>query len=75
MNQSQTITEEDIRTVMDEVFYTSSGAMKMMGIGRTCLSSEIKKRNIAVFKHPECDLFSKEAIKAWMINRTVKAKK
>lgn len=75
MNQSQTITEKDLFTFMDEVYYKTSGAMKVMGIGRTCLSNEVKEGRIAVFRHPVGDLYSKEAIMAWAIKRTTKAKK
>ena len=69
------IKPEDVMVVMDEPFYTAAGAMKLMGIGRTCLSREIREKRIAVFKHPVCDLFSKEAISAWILGRTTKVKK
>lgn len=63
---------KDQRVVLDQVFYTTEGAMKVIGIGRTALSREIKEKRISVFKHPSGNLFSKEALNAWIINRTSK---
>lgn len=75
MQQATINPEEDIRIVADEPFYTTSGAIKMMGIGKTCLTNEIKEGNITVFCHPNGNLFSKEAILAWILKRTIKAKR
>lgn len=67
--------ETDQRIVMDQVFYTTEGAMKVIGIGRTALSREIKEKRISVFRHPSGNLFSKESLNAWILNRTSKARK
>lgn len=68
-------TNNGIMIVMDKPYFTRSGAMAMMGIKSTALSREIKEKRISVFKHPVCDLFSREAIEAWILNRTQRAKK
>ncbi|MCQ2096801.1 MAG: hypothetical protein MJY87_02520 [Fibrobacter sp.] len=75
MQQEQIVPEEDIRVVMDEPYYTRSGAIKVMGVKSTCLSKEIREKRISVFRHPAGDLFSKDAIQAWIINRTSRARK
>lgn len=59
---------------MDDEYYTTIGALKVMGIGSTTLSKEIKDAKIEVFRHPQGNLFSKGAILAWVIGRTSKVK-
>lgn len=67
--------EKDLFVFMDETWYTNSGAMKVMKVKQTTLCKEIKEKRISVFRHPQGNLFSKEAIAAWAINRTTKAKR
>lgn len=63
--------EKDIMFVADDMYYTFSGAKKMTKLGDSALRGEVKEKRIRVFKHPACDLFSKEAIKEWVISKTV----
>lgn len=64
---------------MDDEYYTTTGALKAMGIGRTTLSKEIRENNIEPEKHPKGYLFKKEAIESWLHRRfkrmKLKAKK
>lgn len=77
----ETVSDKDlvpgVDTVMflDDLWYTTEGAIKVMGIGKTTLSLEIKHSNIEVFKHPNGHLFSKPSILNWMAKRTKKAKR
>lgn len=66
---------QDTMIVMDELWYTTSGAMKMMKIGATTLSKEISTKMISVFRHPSGNLFSPDAIRTWIANKTIKARK
>lgn len=64
----------DTMIVMDDLYYTVSGAAKMMGIGLTKLSKEVNNGNIEVFFHPVRNLFSKKAIQDWIASKTIKSK-
>lgn len=65
----------DTTIFLDDVWYTTEGAVKLLGIGRTTLSKEIKSKKIEVFKHPNGNLFSKDAIANWVERRTAKARR
>ena len=67
--------EKDLFHFMDKVFYTQSGALKVMKIKRSTFFKDIKNGLLTVFKHPAAgDLVSEEAIAAWEIHRTKYAK-
>lgn len=60
---------KDTVVFMDDEYYTTTGALKVMGIGRTTLSKEIRENNIETKRHPKGYLFKREAIKAWLDRR------
>ena len=66
---------KDTVIFMDDEYYTTSGVLKVMGIGKTTLSNEIKNKKIEVFKHPNGNLFTKDAVHEWKRNRTSFTKK
>lgn len=72
LNSEKIDPEKDLMPVMDEIYYTFTGAMKMTGLKESSLRNEMKEKRIRVFKHPVRDLFSKAAIEEWTINRTVR---
>ena len=43
---SELIPGEDTVIYMDDLWYTTSGAIKVMGVGKTTLTNEIKNKNI-----------------------------
>ena len=55
---------------LDDEFYTTIGAMKVMGIKQTTLSKEIREGNITPQIHPSGYLFSKDSIATWLDRRT-----
>lgn len=67
--------EKDLFFLNDQVYYTRSGAMKLMRIGSTTMTTEINKENITVIKHPAGDLFTKQSINEWIEKKTIKARK
>lgn len=66
---------QDTVIVFDDEYYTTSGVLKVMGIGKTTLSKEIKKGMVEVFKHPGGHLFSKSSVLEWIEKRTLRIKK
>ncbi|WP_407444847.1 hypothetical protein [Fibrobacter sp.] len=60
---------------LDEEWYTTSGVLKMTGMCKTTLSTEIRDKKIEVFRHPQGNLFSKDSLHVWTMKRTAKAKK
>lgn len=67
--------ENDTRIVLDELYYTVSGAMKALGVGKNAIVNSIKDGTLQVFRHPSGNLFSKAALTAWILRRTSKTKK
>lgn len=67
--------EKDVKFVFDELYYTVSGAMKMMDCGRNKISDYIADGTLEVFRHPGGDLFSRASIRNWVEAHTVRAKK
>ena len=65
----------DTRIVLDEIYYTTSGAMKVLGVGRNCIVNSIKDGTLEVFRHPSGNLFSKGALLNWIAKKTVKTRK
>lgn len=61
---------KDTVIFMDDEYYTTIGVLKVMGVGKTTLSNEIKNKNIEVFRHPNGNLFTKAAVHEWKRNRT-----
>lgn len=74
MEQSTIDFSKETVIFMDEEMFTTIGAIKVMGIGKTTLSKEIRDSKIEVFQHPGGNLFSKGAILEWVKNRTKKRK-
>lgn len=78
MTKQQTVEplcERDTRVVLDEIYYTISGAMKVLGVGKNTIVNSIKKGTLQVFRHPSGNLFSKESLGAWIKERTSKTGK
>lgn len=66
---------KDTVVFMDDEYYTTIGALKAMGIGKTTLSKEIREKNIEIFDHPRGHLFSKGAILDWLKRRSRRTSK
>jgi len=67
--------DKDVKFVLGELYYTVSGAMKMMDCGRNKISDYINDGTLEVFRHPGGDLFSPTALRNWVAFHTIKAKK
>lgn len=67
--------EKDVKYVLDEMYYTVSGAMKMMDCGRNKISDYIADGTLEVFDHPGGYLFSPDALRRWRVRHTINAKK
>lgn len=75
MEESTTLDfKKDTVIFMDDEYYTTTGAIKAMGIGQTTLSKEIRENNIEPLNHPKGHLFSKGAILEWLKRRSKKIK-
>ena len=61
---------KDTVIYLDEEHYTTVGVLKVMSVGKTTLSKEIKDKKIEVFRHPGGNLFTKAAVLEWKRNRT-----
>ena len=61
---------KDTVIFLDDEYYTTTGALKVMGVGKTTLSKEISEDNIEVLYHPKGHLFSKGAILNWLKRRS-----
>lgn len=70
MKQTQLDFKQKTVIYMDEEMYTTIGATEAMGISKASLSKEIGNGLIEVFRHPNGNLFSEEAIQAWRRRRT-----
>lgn len=66
---------QDTVIYLDEEYYTTTGALKAMGIGKTTLSKEIREDNIEFLNHPRGHLYSKGAVFAWLQRRTKRIRK
>lgn len=74
-NNTTTLTNGDTCIVMGELYYTVSGAMKMLNVGKNSIVNSVKDGTLEVFEHPSGNLFSRNALSAWIAKRTVKAGK
>lgn len=63
---------KDTVVFMDDEYYTTIGALKAMGIGKTTLSKEIRLGNITPYNLPHGYAFSKASVREWMNNRRKK---
>lgn len=78
MTKTQTnmpLCDRDTRVVLDELYYTVTGAMKALGVGKNAIVNGVKDGTLQVFRHPSGNLFSKAALNAWIMRRTSKLKK
>ena len=66
---------KDTVTFLDDEWYTTIGVLKVMCVCKATLSNEIKNKKIEVFRHPNGNLFSKDAVNEWRLNRTSSTKK
>lgn len=66
---------QDTVVFIDDEYYTTTGALKAMGVGKTTLSKEIREGNIEYLDHPRGHLYSKGAILAWLQRRTKRNRK
>lgn len=61
---------KDTVIFLDEEHYTTIGVLNVTKIGKTTLSKEIKEGRMEVFRHPDGNLFTKDAVRKWKISRT-----
>ena len=67
--------KKDTVIFADDEYYTTTGALKVMGIGMTTLSKEIKNNNIEPLIHPGGNLYSKGSILGWLERRSKRNRK
>lgn len=73
MLANQPLTDEDTRIVNDEMYFTMTGAMKKMNVGRNKILACVKNGEIEVFFHPTLgQLYSPAAISDWVRKLTRK---
>ncbi len=70
MNTQEITPNKDTHIVLDELYYTVSGAMKKLGIGRNKIINSIKDGTLEVFRHPSGNLFSEGALINWVKKHT-----
>ena len=79
MSRNQRNTEiipgKDTRIIMDELYYTISGAMKKLDFGRNIILSHVKDGTLEVYKHGKEFLFSTGALFNCIQKHTIKNKK
>lgn len=63
--------ENDITFFLGEMYYTVSGAMKMIGCGRNKITDYIADGTLEVLKLPAGDAFSPDSIRNWGIMHTI----
>lgn len=66
---------EDTRIIIDELYYTISGAMKKLDFGRNIILSLVKDGSLEVYKHGNEFLFSTGALFNCIQKHTIKNKK
>lgn len=62
---------KDFKIVLDQIYYTISGAMKKLGVGKNVISNSVNDGTLTVFNHPSGYLFSEGALFGWIKNRTI----
>lgn len=68
---TEQLTSSDTRVVLDELYYTVTGAMKVLGVGKNAIVNGINDGTLKVFRHPSGNLFSKDALRSWVKSRTI----
>ena len=63
--------EKDVVFFLDKMYYTVTGAQKMMNCGRNKISDYIADGTLEVLKLESGDAFSPEAIRNWGILHTI----
>ena len=72
---TEIIPGKDTRIVLDELYYTVTGAMKKLGVGRNKIVNSVKDGSLTVLVHPSGNLFSEGALFAWVKKHTINMKK
>lgn len=73
MVANEPLNENDTCIVNDELYYTLTGAMKKMKVGRNKILSSVKNKEIEVFFHPTKGwLYSPAAVAEWVRKLTHK---
>lgn len=73
MIANQPLTDNDTRIVDDNMYYTTTGAMKKMSLGRNKLLALVNNGEIEVFFHPTLGwLYSPASISNWVRKLTRK---
>lgn len=66
---------KDTRIILGELYYTVSGAMKALDVGRNKIVNSIKDGTLAVLQHPSGNLFSEGALLDWVKKHTFNSKR
>ncbi|MBR2863719.1 MAG: hypothetical protein IKB97_09280 [Bacteroidaceae bacterium] len=72
---TEIIPGKDTRIVLDELYYTVTGAMKKLNVGRNKIVNSVKDGTLTVFIHPSGNLFSEGSLLTWVKKHTVTMKK
>lgn len=72
---TEIIPGKDTKIVMDELYYTISGAMKKLDFGRNLILNYVDDGSLEVFHHGKEYLFSPGALCACVRKHTTKGKK
>ena len=70
---TEIVTEKDTLIVNGELYYTVSGAMKKLLIGRNKVVNSIKDGTLAVLRHPAGNLFSESSLLEWVKKHTFRS--
>lgn len=72
---TEIIPGKDTKTIMDELYYTISGAMKMLKFGRNLILSYVEDGSLEVYIHGREYLFSTGALHACVQKHTMRGRK
>lgn len=61
--------KKDFIIILDELYYTISGAMKMLKVGKNTISNSVNDGTLIALDHPSGYLFSKGALFGWIKKR------
>lgn len=72
---TEIIPGKDTKVVMDELYYTISGAMKKLNFGRNLILAHVNDGSLEVYRHGREFLFSTGALFACVRKHTTREKK
>ena len=67
--------KKDFTIILDELYYTVSGAMKMLKVGKNTISNSVNDGTLIALDHPSGYLFSKGALFGWLKSRMLTGNK